>query len=205
MSSTEDSERWSRYYQAVQGRSPRPLFVAALAAFEHAGFDTAGAQAIDLGCGDGIETLALLAQGWQVEAIDQQPEASERILAAVPVTDRPRLHTQSCPFQDALLPSADFIYAGLSLPFCRPLHFPGIWQHVVQALRPGGRFAGHFFGMRDGWRDDPHMIFHTADDLAECFCAFEIETISEITENRPTALGEPKHWHIFEVIARRTS
>jgi hypothetical protein len=40
------------------------LFNSALTAFAGDGFDPAGAQAVDLGCGDGTETAALLAQGW---------------------------------------------------------------------------------------------------------------------------------------------
>ena len=77
-------DTWVRYYQAVQGREPRPLFVAALAAFETDSFDPAGAQAVDLGCGDGTETLALLAKGWRVFAVDQEPAAISRLLTAAP-------------------------------------------------------------------------------------------------------------------------
>jgi trans-aconitate methyltransferase len=130
-------DTWVRYYDAVQGREPRPLFVAALAAFETDGFDVAGAQAIDLGCGDGSETLALLAKGWRVLAVDQEPAAIARVLAAVPAAARPRLETQVAAFQAVALPSADFIYAGLSLPFCPPDHFPTVWAGVVAARRAG--------------------------------------------------------------------
>jgi tellurite methyltransferase len=117
-------DTWARYYQAVQGREPRALFLAALAAFEADGFDTAGGQAVDLGCGDGTETMALLARGWCVLAVDREPAAIERVLAAVPDVAKPRLETQVASFEDVALPVADFIYAGLSLPFCPPEHFP---------------------------------------------------------------------------------
>jgi tellurite methyltransferase len=196
-------DTWVRYYQAVQGREPRPLFLAALAAFEADGFDPSGAQAVDLGCGDGTETMALLARGWRVLAIDQTPEAIERVLAAVSEEHRPRLQTQVAAFQDVSLPPADFVYAGLSLPFCAPAHFPAVWAGIVATLRPGGRFASHLFGERDSWRSNPDMTFHTEAELRERLIGFTIESLTEVEEDRPTALGEPKHWHIYEVVAQR--
>jgi len=38
-----------------------------------------GLQAVDLGCGDGTETLALLEAGWTVLAIDREPAAIEYV------------------------------------------------------------------------------------------------------------------------------
>lgn len=203
MAETTDSERWERYYRAVQGRQPRQVFVAALATFAAEGFEPAAAQAVDLGCGDGTETLALLEQGWSVLAIDQQAAAIARVQAAAPQAARSRLETQVAAFADATLPPADLIYAGLSLPFCPPADFPAVWNRVIAALRPGGRFAGHLFGERDGWRDDPAMTFFSLSEVQQLLAALRIETLTEIEEERPTALGEPKHWHVFEIIAGR--
>lgn len=197
--------RWEQYYQAVRGRAPRPLFTAALAAFAADGFDPSGAQAVDLGCGDGTETLALLAQGWRVLAIDQTPEAIERVLAATSEEHQPRLQAQVASFQDVSLPPVDFVYAGLSLPFCSPAHFPAVWAGIVAALRSGGRFAGHLFGERDSWRTNPDMTFHTEAELRQRLVGFTIESLTEVEDDRPTALGDPKHWHIYEVVARRGS
>ncbi len=61
--SPEDSDQqeeftWEAYYKSLEGREPRPLFTEALAKFgDQSG---RGLQAVDLGCGDGTETLALL-------------------------------------------------------------------------------------------------------------------------------------------------
>jgi SAM-dependent methyltransferase len=198
--STGDSP-WEAYYRAIQGRAARPLFRAARAAF--AGPPPAAAQAIDYGCGDGTEALALLADGWRVLAIDRQPEAIARLLAAAPPAQRPQLTTQVAAFQDAALPPADFIYAGLSLPFCEPAHFPAVWRGIAAALRGGGRFAGHLFGPRDGWSDRPEMTFLARGAILQLLSGFTIELLAEHEEDRPTALGEHKHWHIFELIARR--
>ena len=200
---TMADDTWVQYYQAVQGRPPRPLFLAALAAFEADGFEPAGAQAVDLGCGDGTETMALLARGWRVLAIDREPAASARVLPGVPEVARTRLDTQVASFEGVTLLPADFVYAGLSLPFCPPEQFPAVWGRVVAAVRPGGRFVGHLFGERDSWNGDPEMTFHTAAELQQRFAGFTIESLNEVENDRPTALGEPKHWHIYEVVARR--
>lgn len=196
-------DTWARYYQAVQGRAPRALFGAALAAFDAAGFDPAGAQALDLGCGDGTETLALLARGWRVLAADQEPAAIERLLAAVPAPHRPRLDARVAPFHALALPAADFVYAGLSLPFCPPEQFPAVWAALAAALRPGGRFAGHLFGERDGWYGDPRMTFHSAAALQALVAGLVVESLVEVENDRPTALGAPKHWHVYDLQARR--
>jgi tellurite methyltransferase len=198
-----DDSVWVKFYQAIQGRQPRPLFLAAVAAFAADGFDPTGAQAIDLGCGDGTETAALLAQGWRVLALDQEPAAISHVLAKVPEDAQPRLQARAAPFADVVLPPAHFIYAGLSLPFCVPLQFPILWSKVVQSLHPNGRFAGHFFGERDGWRDENTMTFHTMAEVQSLFAAFALERLEEYEDDMPTALGQMKHWHVIEVIARR--
>ena len=59
------------------------------------------------------------------------------------------------------------------------------------------------FGERDSWSDNPGMTFHTATALQRRFIGFTIEALNEVENDRPTALCEPKHWHLYEVLARR--
>jgi hypothetical protein len=42
-----------------------------------------------------------------------------------------------------------------------------------------------------------------AAELRRRFAGFTIESLNEVENDRPTALGEPKHWHVYEVVARR--
>jgi predicted RNA methylase len=63
---------------------------------------------VDLGCGDGRETLALLASGWTVVAIDGAPEAIVRLRASVPPDEAERLTTFVGRFHEVALPDADF-------------------------------------------------------------------------------------------------
>jgi trans-aconitate methyltransferase len=172
--------------------------LAALARFD----GITGLQAIDLGCGEGTDTLALLQQGWHVLAIDQQPAAIARLQAQTPAELRVRLQTQIVSFEEVNLPPADLIYAGFSLPFCQPSHFSVFWDKLVNALSPGGRFAGQIFGNRDEWADDPDMTFLTITATKALLRPFAVESFTEIDEAGQAVSG-PKHWHYFEVIGRK--
>ena len=47
------------------------------------------------------------------------------------------------------------------------------------------------------------MTFHTRADAKALLRAFELERFDEVEEDSSTALGEPKHWHFFNVVARK--
>jgi len=194
---------WREYYEATEGRSLRPLFVDA-AAFASSSTDDRAPVAVDLGCGDGTETRALLAQGWTVVAVDGAPEAIARLQASLPAEHAARLTAVVGRFHEVELPDADFVFAGLSLPFCAPDEFAEVWQAVRRALRSGGLFAGHFFGPRDSWASTPDMTFHTREELDEFFAGFDVQLLKEQDEDGPAVSGL-KHWHVFHVIATKLS
>jgi hypothetical protein len=123
----------------------------------------------------------------------------------VPPEHAERLQTLVAPYHETPLPSAQLVYAGYSLPFCPPEHCQGVWARIVAAITPGGLFAGHLFGDRDGWAGAPGMCFHTRAEAEALYSSFELETFREIDEVRPSALEGPKHWHVFEIIARKST
>jgi tellurite methyltransferase len=196
---TDDTFDWETYYQKIQGRAPRQLLLDVLVKYP-AG--DAALQAVDLGCGDGTETLALLSRGWQVLAVDGEPKGIERLLGKVPSEGRGRLQTLVSRFEEVTLPPADLIHASYSIPFCHPQHFTALWQKIVNALTPGGRFAGQFFGIHDSWAANPAMTFHTEAQVHALLAGFKIEYFHEEDAGGEAASG-PKHWHVFTVIARR--
>lgn len=202
-SSARDESQWKAYYEVQSGRSPRRFFLEVLARFEAELAPSTARKAIDLGCGDGTETAVLLNAGWQVLAIDQQAAAIAQVQSRVPLEQQARLQTQLISFEAAVLPIADLVYAGFSLPFCSPQQFHSVWHNIVTSVRPGGRFAGQLFGDRDDWAIRDDMTFHTIDAARNLFEAFEVESFKEIDEDGPTALSGLKHWHIYEVMARK--
>ncbi|MEM7770658.1 MAG: class I SAM-dependent methyltransferase [Cyanobacteria bacterium P01_E01_bin.6] len=210
-------ERWSSYYKAVEGRSPRETLLKALACFEsstsfdhgssshhHSAFGDASKFAVDLGCGDGRDTVELLRQGWQVLAIDGQDEAIARLLNR-PNIDQTLLDTRVETFENLVLPenSVDLINASFCLPFCESTAFSKVWAMIITALRPGGIFCGHLFGDRDSWATNPgthHLTRSEVDDLLQ---PFSLEWFDEEDHPGKTALGDDKHWHIFNIVARK--
>jgi len=195
---SEDDNTWEDYYEKIKGRLPRSLLLDVLKSYP-AGESL---QAIDLGCGDGTESALLLERGWQVLAVDGEPAAIQHLLRKVHQENTKRLQTQVANFEDVILPPADLIHASLSIPFCKPEYFPILWQKIVDAIKPGGRFAGQFFGVRDSWANEPDMTFHTEDQVREMVEHFEIESFHEMDEDG-NAVSGPKHWHVFTVIARK--
>ena len=156
-----------------------------------------------MGCGSGIETLALLEGGWSVFASDREPEAIRRVRARVPDGLADRLRTDVSAMEDVEIPPADLVWASYSLFFCLPDRFPDVWSRLTATIRPGGRFAGELLGDRDTWANDPEepLVSFPVDRARSLFDGFEIERFDE--EEKQDEPG-PKWWHVYHVIARRT-
>jgi SAM-dependent methyltransferase len=198
---------WSRYYDAAKDGQPRETLLLALDLFEAEGLTTgAERRAVDLGCGEGRDTAELLRRGWRVLAIDAEREAVERLRARTDLASgaAARLEARISSFEEAEWGRrADLVNSSFALPFCPPDRFPALWERIPSSLRRGGRFSGQLFGDRDGWAQDPALSFHRRADVEHMLQAFQVERFDEIEENGKTALGEPKHWHVFHIVARK--
>jgi SAM-dependent methyltransferase len=188
---------WAGYYAWSSGREPRPML---LAACDWLGPGD-GRLAVDLGCGDGTDSLALLDRGWSVLAIDVEPAGLGALEARIPATVAGRVRILRSSFADTVLPPAHLIHAGFSLPFCPPGQFRAVWAQVRGALVPGAIFAGQLFGTRDTWAGDPGMTFHTRAEVRNLLAGLEILELHE-SERDGEAYSGPKHWHIFDILAR---
>ena len=158
--------------------------------------------AIDLGCGEGTDALELLARGWLVTAVDAEAAGLALLRARIPPSAAERVRVLCASFAEAELPCAQLIHAGFSLPFCPPQEFPALWARIRQALAAGGVFAGQLFGIRDSWADDPDMTFHTRHQVEVLLDGLDILRLEE-TERDGHAFSGPKHWHTFDILARK--
>ena len=192
---------WPGYFGAVLGKGARERLVAALDAFALEGF-TCG-LAVDLAAGEGRDTLELLQRGWQVVATDGHPEAFSYLWPRVPEALKPHLTTVEVNFAATLIPHCDLVNASFALPFCEPRHFPELWDRIVAAIRPGGRFAGQFFGKRDSWASLPDRTHHSRDEVLKLLESFEIEMMDEEDRDDTPEVRNPKHWQLFHVVARK--
>jgi tellurite methyltransferase len=197
---------WLDYYKAVDKQPPHTTLTKALDSFAEAG---SGRLAIDLGCGSGRDSLELLRRGWRVLAIDREEKGLKLLREKVRQEHYSGLEIHCAAFEDLqTLPECTLVNASFSLPFCAPTHFEKLWQLIVTAIKPGGRFVGTFFGTKDSWAQPEKQqlkTFHSREQLEKLLEAFEIEDLLEQEYDGQTALGSSKHWHIFEVIATKNN
>ena len=195
------SEKWLRYYAAA-GDAPRVTLLDALARYEDEGKPPG--LAVDLGCGTGRDTFELLRRGWRVVAVDAEPSAIERLREHPDaLRRRESLQTVLSRLAEADWPEADLVNASFSLPFCTPPEFEPTWERIVASLRHGGRFCGQLFGERDGWAPADELTFHSRAQVEELLAGLEVELLDELEQDGQTAVGEPKYWHLFHVVARK--
>jgi tellurite methyltransferase len=190
-----DDATWSDYYEENDGREPRELLLEVLARYEEPG------RAVDLGCGAGIETLAMLTRGWRVFATDAEEEAIERVRRRVPPKLAERLETRVARMEDVELPRANLLLASFSLFFCDPGRFADVWRRIGDSLAGGGRFVGELLGDRDTWAPEDDMSSFSASEARALFDGWAIERFDEEDEDGDACSG-PKHWHVFHIVAR---
>jgi hypothetical protein len=188
-----EAEDWPGYFGSVLGKGARETLIAAMALFARE--DVHDGLGVDIAAGEGRDSLELLERGWRVVATDSHPEAFEEA--------RSRLTTVEVDFETMQVPDCDLVNASFALPFCNPAHFPALWSRIVAAIRPGGRFAGQFFGDRDTWASLPGRTHHSRDAVLQLLRDFDIELMNEEERDDAPELRNPKHWQIFHVSARK--
>ena len=94
------------------------------------------------------------------------------------------------------------LYAGYALPFIRPEAFPRVWADIVARVRPGGFLVVNLFGVHDTWASDPDMTFVDAERVQGLVAGLEVAVLDEV-ENDGDSFDGPKHWHVFDIVARR--
>lgn len=188
---------WGRFYGFTKDSPPWPLLMRAAA------LAPAKGRALELGAGAGRDTRYLLEQGFEVTAVDAEPQ-SVTLLSALA---QAHLRVMQSTFEDfdfATNGPYDLISAQFALPFIPPAHFTDVFARLKNALASGGVFAGQFFGVHDEWNTPDRAITFLTRAEAEALLS-DLETI-ELTEedaDGKIADGSPKHWHIFHILARK--
>jgi SAM-dependent methyltransferase len=189
---------WAAYYQQLRDRPPRRTLLAALDAF---GETPADALAIDLGCGDGRDIIEILRRGWSVVAVDAEPEALRQLAAReLPGTITPivaRLEEVPLPL------GVQLVNSSFAMPLCAPERFHELWSRIREELPAGGRFSGQWYGPRDSWVDRPGITFLERNQAMGLLDGLDIEMFEEEEADSVTPRGNPKHWHIFHIVARK--
>jgi len=196
-------DRIEEFLEATADREPRPLLLQALDGL------TPARRALELGCGAGVDVVALLDRGLHVTAVDIYPGSVARAETMAAERERPgTLETRCSCFTDLELAPGrvDIVHAAFSLPFSPTDRFPGLWVRLRGWLRPGGRFVGQLFGDHDEWagRDDaPANTFHSREEVDRLLADWTVLHLDEVDRPGRTAVGTEKHWHVFHLILEK--
>jgi tellurite methyltransferase len=216
---TADYQRdWPEYFACVDGKPPRDTLVRALDAFERERTSPA-AFAIDIACGEGRDTRAILARTtprWSVLATDYHADAIRLSMAKADLDALDRLAVaqltmEELPQRAALaragqvsnLPAVDLINASFALPFCKPEAFGELWSWITRSLRPGGRFAGQLFGDQDEWAPVRPQSHFTRGQVDAMLRPFNVEYLDETIKEGDDATGKIKLFHIYHIVAQK--
>lgn len=196
-----EANDWSGYFEAVKGNGARETLITALDRFAADGVSEG--FAVDLAAGEGRDTLELLRRGWRVVATDNHPDAFDHLWPRVPEASRELLSVQEVGFTETQIPTCDLVNASYALPFCDPQHFDDLWSRVVAGIRPGGRFAGQFFGNRDSWARLAGRTHHSIEEVEQLLAGFDVEMMDEEETDDEPDVRNPKHWQLFHVVAKK--
>lgn len=202
-----ETRDWPGYFKATQGREPRETCVGALDLFDAEGVPGDSEPrplAVDLGCGEGRDTAELLRRGWRVLAIDGHQMALDLLRHRPDITDQSNLVTRLDQMESVQLPECMLFNTSFSLPFCHPDRFDALWERIVGAILPGGRFAGQLFGDRDTWAKLPDRSHQTRRRVEELLSGLKVERLDEEERDGSDCHGTAKHWHVFHIIARKS-
>lgn len=160
-------------------------------------------NAVELGCGAGRDTVYLIRNGWNVLAIDRE-DVETRIVSKLLVEELEQFEFFKQRFEDIELENSNLVVANFSLPFCNKNNFKELWAKINHSILKDGYFVGNFLGDKDEWKiAKEKMTFLTKDQVMELFRNFDIVEFKEVEKDGLTGLGKMKHWHIFNVIAKK--
>lgn len=188
---------WKNFHKITNNKPPRKNIVHFISKYNING------NAIDLGCGSGSDTIFLIKNNWNVLAIDSS-NVEEMIRNKLSGIEQERLRFEVQRFENLKLSKCDLLLSNNSLSFCDRNYFYKMWNEIYLNINENGYFVGNFFGIHDEWNTekDKRTFFNKAKVL-RLFDNFEILEFQEIEKNKPTAEGKMKHWHTFEVIAKK--
>ena len=128
----------------------------------------------------------------------------ERISKRLNKEELTRFNFQKQELETIKLKMSDLIIANYSLSFCNKQEFNKMWKTIEENIVQEGYFVGNFFGINDSWnKAESNMTFFTKEQVLKLFDEFDIIKFKEVEKDDLTGLGKMKHWHIFNVIAKR--
>lgn len=193
---TTPKNSWAEYYENTKNRPTSALLIKALE------YVKSKNKAIDIGGGATLKDARyLLSLGFETTIIDKE----EIVAASAKEIRSEKFHYYITSFADFDFPENEYDIASAmyALPFNSPEDFDRIFENIKKSLVKDGIFCGQFFGNNDEWHLNPKMSFHSKKQVIRLLDGMEIIFLEEKEYDGKIANGSPKHWHLFDVIARK--
>ena len=159
--------------------------------------------ALDLGCGSGRDSIELLKNGWKVISIDST-NTEDFIKNKLADNEIENFKFIQGKFENINLEKNDLTIAYSSLQFCEKSKFQDLWKNIENSIKKNGFFMGNFLVNNDTWkRLKKPLIFFSKEEVLELFKDFKMIKFEEIERDGKTGLGIMKHWHIYNIIAKK--
>ncbi|MSR89369.1 class I SAM-dependent methyltransferase [Patescibacteria group bacterium] len=189
---------WENYFENTKSYPPAPLLVKAME------YVKVKNKAIDIGGGGTLkDTKYLLSQGFETTIIDKE-KAVEDSVQNIKSNELKFFRTD---FADFDFPQNEYDVAAAiySLPFIHSSKFTGVFEGIKKSLVKNGIFCGQFFGNRDEWHLNKNLTFVTKEEAQLMLGDMNVILFDVKEFEGKTADGNPKHWHVFDIIARKIS
>ncbi len=197
VSSTQsDRPRWANYYDRTRNGPLSQLTIQVLHHVHEPG------KALDIGAGSLRDARRLLELGFEVIALDESP----LLLSEASRVNHPKLHPVQCSIENYSFPENEFIIVSgiFSLIFVHRQYIDKVLESICKSLTSKGVACFQLLGERDDWVGATNSNWHTQVQLTKLLKPFKVISINE-QEYDEIVGGKMKHWHYYEVIAKRDS
>lgn len=164
-------------------------------------FDNRIGTAIDLGCGEGFDSIYLLENNWNVIAIDLFTESIKKNSKKLDEKYKNKLIIRRQEFENLDIPRVDLILANYSISYCKKERLISMLNKVVNSIKINGKLAGIIYGENDYRKEYTNCL--TKENIYNILEEkFEIESFKEYEDIR-NINNSLKNEHSYEIIARK--